>query len=252
MGFKEIYEEGLINSKKQIVETSNLSSKPILITGIISPESKICINPSNEVTFELDKKGMEKIIGMFQDRWNVLSDEERKNLMHVLREIFLLTQEYLGGIGNPAVRLHAYEHAKNLCLSLSEIEGKQIGLCAERAAIGHQLLSILEQTGILNFESYLTNSYITTKEMRPHAFIVLKHHKDESKQFIFDIENPIEYHLNGKTVQGIALYSMTKEEYKDFINGKNISPKNVLEQIGISALGEKRAYGNEYQKERTD
>lgn len=247
MDFKEIYEKGLINAQEQYVESSNFSSKPIMTTGIISPKSTISIQPMFGIEFELDQNGMEKIIEMFEDRWNAKSERERKNLLSVLTDIYSITEEYLGGHGMTSTRKNAYFQAKDNRLSLSEIEGKNIGLCAERAAIGHQLLSILQQAGLTNYESYLTNSHLTTNTREPHAFIVLKHKENASKQFIFDIENPLEYQRSDtdKPMLGIALYPITEEEYEAFKDGKSIAPQSIYEQIGMSIVGNKRLYGDE-------
>ena len=255
MNFKEVYEKSLADAQKEYIESSNFSSKPIMTSGVISPESIICIQPMWGIEFELDRDGMNEVIEMLENRWTAKTESERKNLLSVLIDIYSITNEYLGGHGNPEIRQNAYFQATDAGerLNLSEIKGKRIGLCAERAAIGHQLLSILERSGLMNFESFLTNSHMTTDTKEPHSFIVLKHKKDSSKQFIFDIENPLEYKMDESSEPklGIALYSMTEEEYEAFKEGKSIVPKSIYEQFGMSVVGEKRAYGDEDQiKER--
>ena len=224
-----------------------------MTTGIISPESTICIQPMCGIEFELDKDGMSEIIEMLENRWAVKTESERKNLLSVLTDIYSITEEYLGGHGISATRQNAYLQATDNRLNLSEIKGKNIGLCAERAAIGHQLLSILERAGLTNFESFLTNSHMITDTREPHSFIVLKHKKDSSKQYIFDIENPLEYKISESSEPklGIALYPMTEEEYEAFKEGKSIAPQSIYEQFGMSVVSAKRFYGDENQeKER--
>ena len=253
MNFKEIYEKSLVDAQKKYIESSNFSSKPIMTTGIISPESTICIQPVFGIEFELDKDGMSKIIEMLENRWDVKTESERNNLLSVLTDIYSITEEYLGGHGISTTRQKAYFQAPDNRLNLSEIKGKNIGLCAERAAIGHQLLTILERAGLTNFESFFTNSHMTTDTREPHSFIVLKHKKDLSKQYIFDIENPLEYKTSESSEPklGIALYHMTEEEYAAFKEGKNIVPQSIYEQFGMSVVSAKRFYGDENQeKER--
>ena len=253
MDFKQIYENSLVDVQKKYIESSNFSSKPIMTTGIISPDSTICIQPIFGIEFELDKEGMNNIIEMLENSWNAKSENERKNLLSILTDIYSITEEYLGGHGIQSTRQKAYFQATNNRLNLSEIKGKNIGLCAERAAMGHQLLSILEKADLINFESILTNSHMTMDTIEPHSFIVLKHKKDSSKQYIFDIENPLEYKMNESSEPrlGVALYSMTEEEYKAFKEGKSISPQSIYEQFGMSVVSAKRFYGDEIQeKER--
>ena len=253
MNFNEIYENSLVDAQKIYIESSNFSSKPIMTTGIISPESTICIQPMFGIEFELDKDGMSEIIKMLENKWTAKTESERKNLLSVLTDIYSITEEYLGGHGISATRQNAYFQATDNRLNLSEIKGKNIGLCAERAAIGHQLLSILERAGLTNFKSFLTNSQMTTDTREPHSFIVLKHKKDSSKQYIFDIENPLEYKTSESSEPklGIALYPMTEEEYEAFKEGKSIVPQSIYEQFGMQVVSAKRFYGDENQeKER--
>lgn len=253
MNFNEIYENSLVDTQKIYIESSNFSSKPIMTTGIISPESTICIQPMFGIEFELDKDGMSEIIKMLENKWTAKTESERKNLLSVLTDIYSITEEYLGGHGISATRQNAYFQATDNRLNLSEIKGKNIGLCAERAAIGHQLLSILERAGLTNFKSFLTNSHMTTDTREPHSFIVLKHKKDSSKQYIFDIENPLEYKTSESSEPklGIALYPMTEEEYEAFKEGKSIVPQSIYEQFGMQVVSAKRFYGDENQeKER--
>ena len=253
MNFNEIYEDSLVDAQKIYIESSNFSSKPIMTTGIISPESTICIQPMFGIEFELDKDGMSEIIKMLENKWTAKTESERKNLLSVLTDIYSITEEYLGGHGISATRQNAYFQATDNRLNFSEIKGKNIGLCAERAAIGHQLLSILERAGLTNFKSFLTNSHMTTDTREPHSFIVLKHKKDSSKQYIFDIENPLEYKTSESSEPklGIALYPMTEEEYEAFKEGKSIVPQSIYEQFGMQVVSAKRFYGDENQeKER--
>ncbi len=246
MNFKKIYEKSLTDAKPTYIESSNFSSRPIMTTGIISPESRICIQPIFGIEFELDKDGMNKVIEMLENRWNTKTENEKKNLLNVLTDIYSITEEYLGGHGVPSIRIEAYSQADDNRLNLFQIEGKKIGLCAERAAIGHQLLSILEKAGLTNYESFLTTSHMTIDTKGPHSFIVLKHKEDSSKQYIFDIENPLEYKMrdDSKPRLGVALYPMTEEEYEAFKAGKSISPKSIYEQFGMSVVGNKRFYGD--------
>ncbi len=230
------------------MESSNFSTKPLMTTGIISPESTICIQPVFGIEFELDKEGMSEVIEMFENIWNSRTEKEKNNLLSILSDVFSVTEEYLGGQGNLEKRENAYFKAKDNRLSLSEIKGKKIGLCAERAAIGHQLLTILEKAGFIGeFESFFTRSHMTVDTFVPHAFIVLKNKKDSSKQYIFDIENLIEYKKNesSELVPAIALYPLTEEEFEDFKEGKSLSPQCIHEQFGLSVVGPKRYYGDE-------
>lgn len=247
MAFKEIYRKELINAPKQDINGDAFPVKPIMTNGIISPESTIIIQAIFDIGFQLDKSGMEKVIEMLENKWNASSKDWEKNFLQILTDIYSITNEYLGGQGIEKNRKEAYSNAEDSRLNLSEIEGKKIGLCAERAAIGHQLLTILQQAGIINYKPYFTMSKLTTDDrIEPHAFIVLKHKEDASKQFIFDIENPLKYKMRNsdKEWPGVAIYPITEKEFEAFANGESISPKSIYEQSGASIVGTSRAYGN--------
>ena len=125
MNFNEIYENSLADAQKKYIGDIFLS-KPIMTTGIISPESTICIQPSFGIEFELDKDGMSEIIEMLENRWIAETESERNNLLRTLTDIYLITEEYLGGHGIPATRKNAYFQATDNRLKLSEIKGKNI------------------------------------------------------------------------------------------------------------------------------
>lgn len=92
-----------------------------MTTGIILPESTICIQPVFGIEFELDKEGMSEVIEMFENIWNSRTEKE-----------------------------------------------KNIGLCVERAAICHQLLTIPEKVGFIGkFESFLTHSHMAIDTLVP-------------------------------------------------------------------------------------
>lgn len=253
MNFQEIYEQNLVNAQDRDIDCGALSNEPVMTTGLITPESTINIQPLFGIEFSLDKEGMSEVISMFQEKWDKLSDSEKKNLVSILTTIYSVTETYLGGHVIDQNRKNAYMQKDDCHLTLSEIKGKQLGACAERAAIGHQLLNLLQLSGAINYDSILTNSRLTEKERNLHSFIILKSRKDPSKAFLFDIENPVDYKEkeDSKPTKGIALYQLTEQELKDFEDSKSISPKSIYEQFGMILLGDRRIYG-EGKKDKND
>ena len=246
MDFKDIYEKCLKNAESLQIDSNNNSSKPIMVTGIISPETKFIIQPNFYVNFSIDKKGMYKVIDMFERVWKSKSNVEKNNLVVILSEIYNITNDYLGGRTIQKLRFNEYSKANNYHLTLSQIEDKKIGACTERTAIAHQLLVILKEAKIIDYESFFTNSRMTQNTSEPHSFIILVNKKFPSKKFIYDIENPIEYKINNNTNYsfGVGLYHITEEEYQAFQSGKIILPKSIFEDAGMTIKGEKIFYGN--------
>lgn len=256
MNFKEIYEKSLIDAEKRDISANTFydNSKPVVTAGIISPESSIIVQPLFNVKFKLDKAGMYTLIEKLEEMWEKRPGEEWKHIYVVLTELFNLINNYLGGFGNPNLRQKTYMDADNACLNLSEIRGKKIGLCAERASIGHQLLSILEKAGLIDFEPFFVNTLATIKnEKFPHSLIMLKR-KSDSKYFLYDIENPLQYKLeDGKYYSGIGLYCLSEDEHEDFISGRKcISPKTIYDLHNYQVLGEKLSFGNGPYKKRSE
>jgi len=247
MNFKEIYEKSLVNAPNRDIATGANLPQPIMTTGIISPESTILINPGFYTTFGLDKDGMNEVLEMLESRWANKTEEAKNDLMNILWEVYAITELYLGGKGFEEKRKMAYWDAKDDHLNLSEVKGKRIGLCAERAAIGHQLLSILQQAGLMRLTSFYTSSFLTTERKESHAFIILEYKGDEPVQYIFDIENPLTCKQREDTppVWGVPLYPMTAEEYEAFKQGKSIAPQSIYEKNGWSVVGDKRFFGQE-------
>ena len=231
------------NEENEIIWGDPYSDKPNLHSGIISPESTINVGGYQDAFLKLNSDGMKKIIQIFEDKWQAIPEEKRK-LGELLEEIYETTEEFLGA-RDSGDRYSMYTHSSDSCLNLSEIEGKGIGKCAERAAIAHQLLSILEKAGIISFKSYFTISRLHDKSQISnnyyrnwyHVFIIIENNNNTSK-FIFDIENPLTYSISDDPTegsrQGIALYPITEEQIEALKNGKTIFPLSVYERNGLS------------------
>ena len=247
MNFKEIYKKNLNNIEKRRMG-SVFSPKPEMYTGFISPESSIIVQPFFGFEFRLDQNGMEDILETFEKKWNSKSKAEKENFYNTLYDIYDITEKYLGGQGDIQARQQAY--FQNGKLNLSDIKNKKIGICAERAAIGHQLISVLQQADFIPpyISSYYTLSNLhADTQSEPHALIVLENKKDKSRNILFDIENPLEFYSTNTNQNelGIGFYIMTEDEYNAFKEGKSISPKSIYEQNGMSLIGSKRFFGNE-------
>lgn len=251
--FKEIYQTAS-NKKPVYVISSHFADKPMPVSGILPPQSTICVQPVFDLEFVVDQQGMDTFVDMFQAVWDEKSEKAKNNLVGILTDIYNTTEEYLGGRGIAFARKDAYLSAKDGKLKLSEIQGKRIGICAERATLAHQMLTILGEAGLTNYESILVNTHLTTDKKEPHALVVLKNKKDQSKIFLFDIENPLQYQKgdNPRLATGVALYPLTEQQYKDFMDGKVICPQSIYEQAGMPVYGEQKFFGDgEIEKDDT-
>ena len=244
MSIRETYEEAIMNSEKRTIIANNISEKPMLTSGIITPDSSVEVNMIGH-NFSLDKEGMLKIIDSFEKRWG--NEPNKDNLMFVLYHVYTVINEFFGGQGDEKNRKQAYWNADLEGLTLSQMEGKRIAQCVERAALGHQLLTLLNKAGVTKYESKLVNSRMASGEgqkMGAHSFIVMTNPTDKSKFLFFDIENPRAYYQNKERNLGIGLYALTEGEYKAFLDGKIVSPKTIYEANGMKVDGDKYRYGS--------
>lgn len=249
----EIYKQNIVNAKKQNIESSQYSEKPIMVSGLMAPESRLTIQHMWGTEFELDEKGMCSVLEILGNKLDKRTDAQKQDIMCLLDDIYYTTQEYLGGQGVEKLRGSAYLSAPDCRLKLSEIQGKRIGLCAERAAMAQQMMATLEKEGILaNYTTFLTNSHMTVDNKRaPHAFIVFKHNTDPSKQYLFDIENRLQIKPTNEAqpISQHALYPMTEQEFKDFQEGKSLQLKCIYEYFGMTVVDKPRIYGDEEVKQ---
>lgn len=242
--FKHIYETASAEQPVYMI-SSHFADTPLTINKILPPQSAICVQPVFDLQFVIDKQGMDTFVDMFQEVWDEKTEKAKSNFVSILTDIYNTTEEYLGGRGVEIARREIYLNAKDGKVRLSEIQGRRVGICAERATLAHQMISILEKAGLINYESVLTNTHITTSKKEPHSLILLKNKKDPSKIFLFDIENPLQYQKgdNPRLATGVALYPLTETQYRDFMDGKAISPQSIYEQAGMQVFGEQRFYG---------
>lgn len=249
----EIYKQNIVNANKQNVASSQFSQKPIMVSGLMAPQSKITIQSLFGIDFELDEEGMCKALEILGGKLEQRTDAQKKDFMCLLTDIYCTTEEYLGGHGVKEVRQSAYVSAPDQKLKLSEIQGKRVGLCAERAIMAQQIMATLEKEGMLaNYTTFLTNSHLTVDGNRePHSFIVIKHNSDSSKQFLFDVENLLHHKptKESQPVPAVALYPMTEQEFKDFQEGKSFQLKSIYEHFGMTVVDKPRIYGDEEVKQ---
>ena len=132
---------------------------------------------------------------------------------------------------------------------LSSLKGKNISRCSEKSIAAYTILERLFSMGYITREPVLTLSYLTTNstEPEPHAFIMLNKESCDypTKHILFDIENPTLVESDNIEQSFVGLYTLTDEQYSDFLNGLECVPNSIYELGGsYTEIGEKRTYGN--------
>lgn len=241
----EAYNKLIKEAESQYVETSVFAEKPIMTSGIITPDSTISIQPMFGIEFKADKEGMEAVLRLLEER---LASHPDGKLLSVLTDVYVAIDKFLGGRGIKTIRQSTYINNKGT-LTLSDIQGKNIGQCAERATIAHNCLKVLEKTGaIQSYSSKLTNSFLDVDGNRgPHSFVTLISKDPTKDSLLFDIENLLHYKTepDGQLTEGVGLYAMMPDELEQFKEGKTLKLKSIWEKFGLKISDKDRYYGNE-------
>ena len=228
----EVYDKLIQKSQKKEI-ASHCSGN---YNGIINPESEIMINRQFGLTFKIDKEGMHDILKEIEKQINNLQKPE---IWDYLISTSNIINFYFNGKGNDEIRKNAYMKAKKETLTLSMIQGKNIGQCAERASVAQNCLVTLTNCGIIdNFNPRLVVSkmYEENGKGSQHAFLILENKNPNKKSILFDIENKIHIKVNGKTAEVDGLYIITSSELERFNNGEAVQPKDVWSLSGFEVI----------------
>ena len=187
---------------------------------------------------------------------NELKDE--KNLASLLFKIYTKIYDYFYSTEkNDKSREETYfnnvvtdEDGMIIGTKISSLKGKNISKCSEKSIAAYIILEKIYSIGNMTRKPSLTLSHLKTESIKPepHAFVMLNRENstEPTKHLIFDVENPtLIEDSNGKHQYLTGLYSLTDEQYNDFINGLECNPISLYELLGdYHEVGEKRTYGN--------
>ena len=243
--FKETYDNLISSAKDRYIDSSNFKSEPVMESGIITPGSSICIQPAFGIEFKLDKEGMHNLLASLEKQIKV-DDESNKNLLVILTKIHNVVDEFLGGRADSVKRKGMYMRNGGE-LSLSDIQGQFVGKCAERAAIAHQCLVVLKENGLLPNHSpeYTVTKISMDGKPDPHAVVVLRSTNPDKSNYLYDVENPVNFVLpNGTKTSGVGLYPMSSEQLDKFETGDAMSLSPVYVELGCKTNEKERVYGN--------
>lgn len=247
MSLKDVYNDLL---KKAVdCDISSGMNEQILFSDIISPNSKVYLDAGFRMGLKLslDKKSIEEILDKFEEKWSEADPKYKKSLQFLTHSVSSVVNEFLGQSGTSANRTNTYLKSGDESISLSDIKGKNIGLCVERAAIAHQVFTVLSESGISNYKSIYTTSELEvddgTNNYGPHAFIILENKTKESERYIYDIQNPIVVKKDDEQYRVDGIFDLSEDEYESYINKDMISPKCTYENYGYELVSQNRKYG---------
>jgi hypothetical protein len=235
--FKEIENSILLRNEKEYIDnrlielnksgsTENFGimySK--IINGFIKSEAKIQRSPMVE-PFHLDDPEMYSYIFSTIKKFKETDTWKDKELNSMIIPVIQhAISNYFGNnisgstVENNNQRLYMdLSDSNSNGISIKELKGKKIAVCAEKASTAENLLSFV---GINSF-LLMGNCGYNDKKPEPHAFNVMK---ISSGYYIYDPTNPsliIEKNTNQLKNTFPALYKISEEDFSNLKNGNKI------------------------------
>lgn len=117
-------------------------------------------------------------------------------------------------------RIPSYDEDTRIC-SMSQIKGKGVAKCAEKASCVNNILQLLHEIDIFPYDVSYLNLITQIGDNTPDGHAILEFprtNKDgEITHFLYDIINPERVEYLGEKYAYPAIYSLNDKEYKDFI-----------------------------------
>ena len=182
----------------------------------------------------------------FYKSWN--KPEVKKTTGH---SIIYALGDYFGnylGTGNTEARNVEFymDHttANSEPINLSELKGKKLAVCAEKATVAHNYLKFLG----IDSHVIFSNDCKLDESNNGHAYVVYANKKG---RFIFDLSNPVLIEdANGK-ITGVnpAIYKISEEDYNHLLNrdGQQVTVQHIDQKLDngkyTSKAPQSRVYG---------
>lgn len=225
MNIEKIYDN---LSARSVINSGN-SVK--IKTGMFTESDLINVfSGVNELYLRIDKDGLIEFMNTLLPKIFQLSPKDEFN--HMI-DIFNLLQSEINqyyGTTEQENRLTFYinngiktnDEDVRIC-SMSQIKGKGFAKCAEKASLANNVLLMLNNMGLFDYQVNYLNALTTMSNGLPegHAFLEFRRININGKitHIVYDVTNPEIVLLNDKEYFYPAIYSLTDEEYKSFLNG---------------------------------
>lgn len=200
-------------------------------TGMFAESDLINVfSGGSELYLSIDKDGLIDFMNTIVPKISQLSPKDGFN--HMI-DIFNLLQSEINqyyGTTEQENRLTFYmnngtkteDEDVRIC-SMSQIKGKGIAKCAEKASLANNVLLMLNSMGLFDYQVNYLNALTTLNNGTPegHAFLEFSrvNAKGETIHIVYDVTNPEIVLSNGQEYFYPAIYSLTDEEYQSFLSG---------------------------------
>lgn len=192
-----------------------------------------------ELYFKIDKAGLLEILNSILPKISQLPSKD--SFSHMIDIFMLLQSEINSYFGDRELENRESYYMKNgenteneyvrIC-SLSQIKGKGIAKCVEKASVANNILLILNILGIFNYRVNYLNALtsLNGSTLEGHAFLEFDRLTKNGTviHVIYDVTNPEIVLLNDEEYYHPAIYSLNDEEFKEFMNGGSFDNSNFI------------------------
>lgn len=247
MDFEEVYK------KLSTQQINNYGELVKVRTGMFTEKDLINVfNGGNELYLRIDKQGLYDIVNIISTKISELPPKDEFN--HMI-DIFNLLQDEINnyyGVSKLEDRLSFYmkngqktnDEDVRIC-SMSQIKGVGIAKCAEKASLANNILLMLNSMGLFDYKVNYLNALMTLDNGKPegHAFLEFDriNSRGQVMHIIYDVTNPEIVLSNKEEYYCPAIYSLSDEEYKSFMNGESFD-NNKFMMINYFSPKENRTY----------
>ena len=226
MSINEIYDNLSAQGVNNVGDSVKISTGMFTSTDLIN-----VFSGGSELYLSIDKEGLIEFINTIVPKISQLPQIDSFN--HMI-DIFNLLQSEINqyyGTTEQENRLTFYisngiktnDEDVRIC-SMSQIKGKGLAKCAEKASLANNVLLMLNSMGLFDYQVNYLNALTTLNNGMPegHAFLEFDrvNTKGDTIHIIYDVTNPEIVLSNGQEYFYPAIYSLTDEEYKSFLSGK--------------------------------
>lgn len=234
MNNNEVYE------KLSIQGANNYGDSVKVRDGIFTEEDLITLMSGNsELYFKIDKQGLFDIINIILSKISQLPQKD--TFIHMVDIFYLLQNEINNYYGTSRQENRISFYMRNgqktddedvrIC-SMSQIKGIGIAKCAEKAALANNILLMLNSMGLFDYKVKYLNAITTLNNGIPegHAFLEFDRIDTKGKiiHIIYDVTNPEIVLLNGEEYFYPAIYSLSDDEYKSFMEGNSFDNSKFI------------------------
>ena len=200
-------------------------------TGMFTESDLINVfSGGNELYFSIDKDGLIDFMNTIVPKIFQLPPKDGFN--HMV-DIFNFLQSEINryyGTTEQENRLTFYmnngiktdDEDVRIC-SMSQIKGKGIAKCAEKASLANNVLLMLNSMRLFDYQVNYLNALTTLNNgtLEGHAFLEFSrvNTKGETIHIVYDVTNPEIVLSKGQEYFYPAIYSLTNEEYQSFLSG---------------------------------